>query len=325
MLRLEPELDAQLDSACEVTRVPENGSRQELLAALADADGVLLSNRVRVDAELLAAAPALRVVSGFGVGYDNVDVSEATRRGVLVCNTPEVLNAAVANLAFGMILALSRRLFENEAYARGGGWARRERPPALGSDLAGKTFGVVGFGRIGKEVTRRAGAFGMRPLFNDVFREPPAGAPESEYRPLDELLCESDVVTLHVDLNPTSHHLVGARELGQMKPTAWLVNTSRGPVVDQPALVAALREGRIAGAAVDVLEKEPPARDEPLLALPNVLVFPHIGTSTAETRLAMRELAVRNLIAALAGERPPACVNPQVLDGSPTRDPGPSR
>jgi glyoxylate reductase len=174
-------------------------------------------------------------------------------------------------------------------------------------------------------VTRRAGAFGMRPLFNDVFREPPAGAPESEYRPLDELLCESDVVTLHVDLNPTSHHLVGARELGQMKPTAWLVNTSRGPVVDQPALVAALREGRIAGAAVDVLEKEPPARDEPLLALPNVLVFPHIGTSTAETRLAMRELAVRNLIAALAGERPRACVNPQVLDGSPTRDPGPSR
>jgi glyoxylate reductase len=312
LLPLEPELESRIESACTVIR-PRGFSRDELHAALADADGVILFNAQRVDAEFLDAAPRLRVVSGFGVGYDNFDIAEATKRGVVVCNTPEVLNAAVANLAFGMILALSRRLFENEAHSRSGGWARREPPPPLGSDLAGKRLGVVGFGRIGKEVTRRGLAFGMIPLFNDVFQEPPPGSPESRYRPLDDLLRESDIVTLHPDLNPTSYHLIGTRELALMKPTACLINTSRGPVVDQPALADALREGTIAGAALDVQEREPPDADEPIVALPNALTFPHIGTATAETRLAMRELTVRNLLAALAGERPPACVNPEVL------------
>jgi glyoxylate reductase len=318
LVPLEPELQSRIEAECELTR-PRGFSREELYAALADVDAVLLFNAVPVDAEFLDAAPRLRVVSGFGVGYDNVDVAEATKRGIVVCNTPEVLNEAVVNLAFGMMLALSRRLFENERHSRSGAWAKRERPPPLGFDLAGKTLGVVGFGRIGKEVTRRAHAFGMSTLFNDLFQEPPPGSPQSRYRPLDDLLRESDIVSLHPDLNPTSHHLIGARELALMKPTACLVNTSRGPVVDQPALVAALREERIAGAAVDVLEQEPPDADEPLVGLPNVLTFPHIGTATHETRYAMRELTVRNLLAALAGETPPACVNPEVLGAGPVR------
>jgi phosphoglycerate dehydrogenase-like enzyme len=312
LVPLEPELQSRIESACEVAR-PSGFSQEDLYAALADVEGVLLFNALPVDASFLDAAPRLRVVSGFGVGYDNVDLAEATKRGVVVCNTPQVLNAAVANLAFGMILALSRRLFQNEMHCRSGAWSRGERPPPLGFDLAGKTLGVVGFGRIGKEVTRRAHAFDMTTLFNDVFRKAPPGAPESRYRPLDDLLRESDIVTLHPDLNPTSYHLIGARELALMKSTACLVNTSRGPVVDQPALVAALREERIAGAAVDVLEQEPPDADEPVVDLPNVLTFPHIGTATNETRYAMRELTVRNLLAALAGETPPACVNPEVL------------
>jgi glyoxylate reductase len=313
LLPLEPELEAQLSSACDVIR-PDGWSREALLAAVADAEGLLLPNALRVDAELLDAAPRLRIVSGFGVGYDKFDIAEATKRGVAVCNTPGVMNASVTNLVFGMILALSRRLLENDAHSRSGGWTRLERPPPLGFDLEGKTLGVVGFGRIGKEVTRRAHAFGMRTLFNDVFREPPPGSPASPYRPLDDLLRESDIVTLHTDLNPTSYRLIGARELGLMQPDAYLVNTSRGPVVDQPALAAALRDGTIAGAAVDVLEKEPPDVDEPLVTLPNLLTVPHIGSATVETRLAMRDLAVRNLLAGLRGERPPECLNPEVLD-----------
>jgi phosphoglycerate dehydrogenase-like enzyme len=312
-LPLEPELEARIEERCQVARLDPRASPAELAAALREAAGILLSNQRAVDAALLGTAPRLRVVAGIGVGYDRFDVAEATRRGVAVCNTPDVLTESVVNLVLAMLLALSRRLFENQRYAQGGGWARREPAPEPGFELAGKTLGVVGFGRIGREVTRRAAPFALRTLWNDVFDALPAGAPAAEYRRLDALLSESDLVSLHVDLNPTSHHLIGARELARMKRTAWLVNTSRGPVVDQPALTEALRRGTIAGAALDVLEHEPPRPDDPLLALPNVLVFPHIGTATHETRYAMRELAVRNLLAVLAGTRPPACVNPEAL------------
>ncbi len=312
-LPLEPELEARLEERCQLARLDPRAPQPELLAALREADGVLLSNQRVVDAATLAAAPRLRVVAGVGVGYDRFDVGDATRRRVAVCNTPEVLTESVVNLTLGMLLALSRRLFEYERYAKGGGWARREPPPELGFELAGKTLGVVGFGRIGREVTRRVQPFGVITLWNDVFDALPVGAPRSEHRPLDRLLAESDVVSLHVDLNPTSHHLIGAEELSRMKRSAWLINTSRGPVVDQPALASALRDGTISGAALDVLEQEPPRADDPLLELPNLLVFPHIGTATVETRYAMRELAVQNLLAVLAGERPPACVNPEVL------------
>lgn len=312
-LPLEPHLDERIEARCKAERIAPRAAREELLAALAQAEGVLLSNMVRVNSELFEAAPALRVVSGVGVGYNNFDIEEATRRGVAICNTPGVLTDAVADLTVALILSLTKRLFRNEAYARSGAWAAREPLPPQGTDVRGKTLGIVGFGRIGKEVTRRMRPFGMRTLFNDVFRQLPPGAPESEYRPLDELLREADVISLHTDLNPTSHHLIGARELGLMKPGAYLINTSRGPVVDQPALVAALERDSIAGAALDVLEQEPPDPAEPIVTLPNVLVFPHMATATLETRLAMRELAVQNLLSALAGQVPSACLNPQVL------------
>jgi phosphoglycerate dehydrogenase-like enzyme len=312
-LPLAKDLAAHVDAGCEARHVAFDAPREELLTALADVEGLLVSNQVPVDGALYDAAPRLRVVSGFGVGYDRFDVEEATRRKIAICNTPDVVTVPVADLTMGLILALTRRLFDNEAYSRGGAWARGDRPPRFGFDLGGKLLGVVGFGRIGKEVTRRAQAFGMRSVFNDLFQEPPPGAPPSPYRALDELLREADIVTLHTDLNPTSYHLIGERELGLMKPTAYLINTSRGPVVDQPALIAALRKGKIAGAAVDVLEKEPPELDEVLVALPDVLTFPHIGTATRETRRAMLELAVRNLLAVLQREPPPACLNPEVL------------
>ncbi len=312
-LPLNDDLNEKIDAVCKVDRVEIRAPRPELLAKLADMEGVLLSNGVRVDAELFDAAPELRVVAGFGVGYNNFDIAEGTKRGVAICNTPDVLTAAVADLTIGLILSLSKRLFENEAHSRSGSWAARKPLPPLGFDVNTKILGTVGFGRIGKEVTRRLKVFGMRTIWNDVFTELPAGAPESSYRPLDDLLREADVVSLHTDLNATSHHLISERELALMKPSAYLVNTSRGPVVDQPALTAALRSGTIAGAALDVLEKEPPDAEDPILTLPNVLTFPHIATATTETRLAMAELAVENLLAVLAGEIPRACINPEVL------------
>ncbi len=308
---LEDDLAKQIERVCE-TRGVAAKSRAELLRALADADGVLLSNRVRVDAELLGAAPGLRVVSGFGVGHDRFDLAEATRRGVAICNTPDVVTRAVVDLTLALILVCARRIFENAAYVRSGGWAAGESPPPLGFDVAGRTLGVVGFGRIGREVARRALAFGMRPVWNDVFRELPPGAPATRYLPLDELLALCDVVTLHVDLNPTSRHLIGERELARMKPDGFLVNTSRGEVVDQAALATALERGDIAGAALDVLEREPPDAGERIVALPNAIALPHTGTATRQTRRAMRELAVQNLLAMLRGETPAACLNPGV-------------
>ncbi|MEE9279442.1 MAG: D-glycerate dehydrogenase [Myxococcota bacterium] len=312
-LPLDDHLNEKVEAHCKASRIDLRAPRDQLLAALAKAEGVLLSNMVRVNAEFFDAAPSLRVVAGVGVGYNNFDVGEASKRGVAICNTPDVLTAAVADLTVAFVLSLAKRLFENEAHARSGAWAARKPLPPLGSDITGKTLGVIGFGRIGKEVTRRLKVFGMRTTFNDVFTKPPPGAPESTYRSLYDLLRESDIVSLHTDLNPTSHHLIGERELSLMKPSAYLINTSRGPVIDQPALTAALQNEAIAGAALDVLEKEPPDPEDPIIGLPNVLTFPHMATATTGTRLAMRELAVENLLAVLEGTTPPACVNPEVL------------
>jgi glyoxylate reductase len=313
VVNIEEDLEAQIRAACEVRQVDIGAPRTELLEAVRDAEGILLTPRVRADAEFFEAAPKLRVLSTTSVGYDPFDIPEATRRGVVVCHTPGVLTAAVANLTMTLIFALALKLFEHEPYVRSGGWARRETPPALGMDIQGKTLGVIGFGRIGQEVTRRMQAVGMRTLWHDVFDRPHPSAPKSEYRPLDTLLAESDFVSLHTNLDESSYHLIGAAQLALMKPTAFLVNTARGRLVDQPALIHALKMGQIAGAALDVLESEPPALDEPIVRLPNVICFPHIGSATVETRRAMRELAVRNLLAVLAGETPPAPVNPEVL------------
>ena len=311
---IEEDLEAQIRAKCNIHQVDFGAPRAELLAAVRDAEGILLTPRVRADAEFFQAAPKLRVLSTTSVGYDPFDIPEATKHGVVVCHTPGVLTGAVANLTMTCILSLAIKLFENEAYVRSGGWGRNETRPGLGMDVQGKTLGVIGFGRIGQEVTRRMQALGMRTLWYDVFTEPHPSAPPSEYRPLDDLLAESDFVTLHTNLDEASHHLIGPAQLARMKPTAFLINTARGRLVDQPALAQALQSGQIAGAALDVLESEPPDPDEPIVRLPNVICFPHIGSATEETRRAMRELAVQNLLAVLAGERPPAPVNPEVLD-----------
>lgn len=309
---IEDELHDQLTAAADV-RVVDGRDRDALLQTVPGANGILLSPIVRVDQELLNLTPDLKVVATTSVGFDAFDLPLLTSRGVALCNTPGVLTAAVADLTVAMLLMLSRRLMEFEAYSRSGAWGRREPYPPLAHDPAGKTLGVVGFGRIGREVAKRGHTLGMNVLWYDIFDHAPDGTPPAQRRSLDDLLTESDIVSIHTDLNQQSRHMISTRELSLMKPTAYLINTARGPAVDQRALHDALTSGAIAGAALDVLEQEPPDPDEPIVKLPNVITFPHIGTATEETRRAMRGLAVQNVIAVVSGQTPPACVNPEVL------------
>ena len=312
-LPLEDDLKSQIEEVCEVNYVDIRAPRSELLAAIQNVVGVLGTPRITVNAEFLEAAPELKVFSTQSVGYDPVDVPEATRRGVVIGHTPGVLNDAVANLTMTMILGLAQKLFQHEPFVRSGSWARNETPPSLGIDIQGKTLGVIGFGRIGQEVTRRMQALKMRTIWYDVFDSLPPGAPESKYRSLDDLLTESDFVSLHTNLDESTRHLIGAAELSKMKPSAFLVNTARGGLVDQDALTKALESGQISGAALDVFEREPHDPDDPIVRLPNVVCFPHIGSATHETRRAMRELAVKNLLNGVLGEKLPTAVNPEVL------------
>jgi glyoxylate reductase len=305
----------RIEDECDVRAVDPRGDRSAILADLTETEGLLCSAQFPIDEALLRAAPNLRVISNFGVGYNNVDVGAATARGIAVCNTPGVLSDAVADLTIALILNISRRLVTNLDYARNGDWTRQEPLPPLGFDVADKTLGIVGFGRIGRAVARRAHAFGMRILFHDVITAAPEIA-ACEYRPFDDLLREADFVSLHVNLTPETERLIGARELSLMRPSAYLVNTSRGPVVDQPALVAALHNGGIAGAALDVLSVEPPPPGDPILSAPNVLILPHTGSATLETRAAMLDLAISNLLAVLRGDAPPSCVNAEALTHS---------
>ncbi len=310
---IEADLQAQVEAVADVRYIDWSVARADLLAAMQDVEGVLLTPRVRGDAEFFDASPKLRVLSTTSVGYDAFNIDEATKHGVVVCHTPGVLTNAVANLTVALILNLALKLRENEAYVRDGNWAANATRPGLGIDIQGKTLGVVGFGRIGQTVTRFVQALGMKTIWYDVFDTPHPSAPKSEYRPLDALLAEADFVTLHTNLDATTRHFIGAAELAKMKRTAFLVNTARGGLVDQVALTEALRNGTIAGAGLDVLESEPPAADDPIYTLPNVVCYPHIGSATHETRRAMRELAVQNLIAVITGQRPPAPVNPEAL------------
>ncbi len=283
-------------------------SEEELIALLQGVDGAIVS----VDpftARVLDAAPQLKVISRTGVGYDAIDVKAATARGVMVTTTPGVNRDAVADLAFALILCCARKLPENLGEVRRGGWKRHE-----GVDLAGKTLGVIGLGTIGKEVARRAKAFKMRLLAYDLVQDRPfADATGVAYVPLTELLCQSDFVSIHCFLNETTRHLINAERLALMKPTAYLVNTARGGLVDTEALCRALREKRIAGAALDVMEEEPLPADSPLRALDNVYLTPHAAGSTADARERSGTTAAENLIRALRGERPEGTVNPEVL------------
>jgi glyoxylate reductase len=291
--------------------------RDELLRRVAGIDGLLSLLTDRVDDELLdAAGPQLKVVSNFAVGFDNIDVPACTRRGIPVGNTPGVLTETTADLAFALLMAVARRLPEGHDYVRAGKWKTWGPMLLLGPDVHGATLGIVGFGRIGREMARRAGGFLMRVLYYDVN---PASA-EDEARlnarrvEMDELLSESDFVSLHTNLTEDTRHLINADALRAMKSTAVLVNTSRGPVVDHDALYEALRDGQIFGAGLDVTDPEPLPADHPLVGLPNCLVVPHIASASVVTRGKMARMAADNLLYGLRGERLPTCVNPEVYE-----------
>ncbi len=288
-------------------------TRDELLAGAAGADAVLAMLTDRIDGELLDAAPRLRVVANMAVGFDNLDVAAATARGVVVTNTPGVLTDATADLAFALLLAAARRLGEGERLVRGERWKVWGPRQLLGRPVAGQTLGIVGLGAIGSAVARRGRGFDMPVLYCNRRAAPAAEAETGARRvELDELLATSDFVSLHAPLNEDSRHLIDAAALGRMKPTAVLVNTARGALVDEAALVEALRSGTIAGAGLDVYEDEP--RLAPGLAeLDNVVVIPHIGSATTTARAAMVELACANIVAVLSGQVPPTPLNPEVL------------
>ncbi|EKP94603.1 2-hydroxyacid dehydrogenase [Thermaerobacter subterraneus] len=299
---------APLEGWAEVEVWPEflPPPRAELARRLAVADGVITMITDRIDDGLLAGAPRLRVVSNCAVGYDNVDVQAAQRRGILVTHTPGVLTEATADLAMALILACARRLPQAEADLRAGRWTTWHPLQWLGLELDGATLGIVGLGRIGRAVARRARAFGMQVLYSSRRRHPDA---EEElgvaYADLDSLLARSDIVTLHVPLTPETRHLLDGRRLARMKPGAILINTARGGVVDEQALVEALRQGHLAMAGLDVYGQEPVPPHHPLLQLPNVIALPHIGSATRRTRWRMARLAAENCAAVLRGLRPP--------------------
>ncbi|SIO57793.1 glyoxylate reductase [Singulisphaera sp. GP187] len=286
-------------------------SSAELSAAVAGCDAVLCLLTDKVDASVLEAAKGCRIFANMAVGYNNVDVAAASRLGILVTNTPGVLTEATADLTWALILGVARRVVEGDAEMRAGrfpGWGPLYM---LGGDVTGKTLGLIGPGRIAVAVARRALGFAMPLLYHGRRPSPELDALGARHVALDALLAESDFVSLHVPLSAETRHLIDAKALGQMKPTAYLINTARGPVVDEAALVSALKSGRIAGAGLDVYE------DEPRMAVgladcQNALLLPHLGSATHATRAAMSRIAGENLVAALAGRRPPNLVNPEV-------------
>ena len=290
-------------------------ARDELLAAARGCRAILAQLVDRVDAELLeAAGSSLELVANYAVGLDNVDVPACTARGVRVSNTPGVLTECTADLTWALILAVTRRVVEGDRVMRAGGYRGWSPTFLLGSDVSGKTLGVVGLGRIGTAVARRAAAFRMRVLYASPSRKAHDVEVAAEHVALERLLAESDVVTLHAPLRPATRHLLDAARLAAMRPGAVLVNTSRGPLVDERALVRALEAGRLAGAGLDVTEREPLFEPE-LAAMPQVVLLPHVGSATREVRTAMGDLAVDNILDLLAGRRPRTCVND--LEASP--------
>ena len=290
--------------------------RDVLLKKVPDIDGLLSLLTDKVDAELMDAAPKLKVVSNMAVGFDNIDVPEATKHGIVVGNTPGVLTETTADFAWALIMATGRRVAEGDRWTRSGKWKTWGPMILLGYDIHHATLGIVGFGRIGLEIAKRAQGFNMKILYYDVVRRKPEEEKELglEYVPnLHDLLSRADFVTIHVPLMAETRHLISTAEFAAMKPTAIFVNTSRGPVVDQKALYQALKSGQIFAAGLDVTEVEPISMDDPLLTLDNITIAPHIASASVATRTKMATMAAANLIAGLKGEMPPNCVNPEVL------------
>jgi glyoxylate reductase len=284
--------------------------RLRLLRSVSDKEGLLCTITDRIDQELLEHAPALKVIANFGVGFEHIDVEAATRRGIPVTNTPGVLTDSTADLTLALILATARRVVEGDRRVRAGKFQYWAPLLFLGADVSGKTLGLIGLGRIGQAVAQRAAGFGMKLIYYSRTRLQPAREHELQvsFAPLDTLLREADFVSLHVPLSPQTRHLIGSRELQLMKPTAYLINTARGPVVDEAALVEALRRGEIRGAGLDVYEREP-ALTPGLADLGNVVLLPHVGSASIETRTRMAQMAVDNLLAGLKGDQPPNCLN----------------
>ncbi len=306
-----------VEAACDVRlwegRLPP--PRQVLLREVVDCEGLLALLTDPIDAEVIAAGTRLRVISQFAVGVDNVDLAAATARGIPVGHTPGVLTEATADMAFALLMAGARRIAEGVETVRAGEWQTWEPLGLLGADVWGATLGLVGLGRIGSAVARRAQGFSMRVIYFDPVRHPELETELGvEYVPLDELLAQADFVSLHCPLTAATQRLIDAAALRRMKRTAILVNTARGPVVDTEALVEALRQGWIAAAALDVSDPEPLPADHPLVALPNCTVAPHIASATVRARERMATMAAENLLAGLRGERLPYCANPQVWE-----------
>jgi glyoxylate reductase len=287
---------------------------EELVSESRGKDAIVCLLTEKIDADVLAAVPTVKIVANVAVGFDNLDVSAGTRAGVVMTNTPGVLDETTADLAFSLLMATARRIAEADRLMRTGTWGGWGIMEMLGHDVHHATIGIVGFGRIGRAVARRAAGFSMKILYADAMAAPPDVERELGVRrvSMDELLAQSDFVTVHVPLMKETHHLIDAAALRKMKRTAHLINTSRGPVVEEAALVEALREGVIAGAGLDVYEFEPKVSPD-LLALPNVVLLPHIGSASHATRGKMAEIAARNVIAFFAGDAPPTALNPEVL------------
>lgn len=314
--RLPEEITTALAAKYEIEANDEDKPfpRHRLLSGIGDKDGLISMITDAVDEEVLDKAAYLKMIAHFGVGYNNINVHAATDRGIMVSNTPGVLTNATAELAFALILAVSRRVVECDRITREGRfqyWAPRL---FLGHEVTGKTLGIIGLGKIGEAVARRAKGFDMRILYYNRGRLDASKEKEvlAEYVNLKSLLMESDFVSLHVPLTEHTHHLIGGEELSLMKPTAYLINTSRGPVVDECALVEALKNNIIGGAGLDVYENEP-SLTPGLTAFDNVVLLPHVGSGTLETRISMGKMAMENLIHGLSGLVPPNLVNPEVL------------
>ena len=305
---------AQARATVDLHPGPQPLAKPDLLARLRDKDGVVCLITDTIDAEVLSSASRLKVVANAAVGYNNIDVAAATARGIVVTNTPEVLTETTADFAWTLLMAVARRVVEADQYVRAGKFTQWEWELLWGTDVHGKTLGILGFGRIGRAIARRARGFGMRVLYSDAVRADAAIERELGATFVDKatLLKESDFVTLHTPLLPETRHLIGTAELKLMKRTAFLINAARGPIVNEAELVQALKEGWISGAGLDVYEEEP--RVHPgLLSLSNVVLAPHIASASSETRIKMGALAVENCLAVLEGKTPPTPVNPEVL------------
>jgi glyoxylate reductase len=313
-----PAAQGILNASCEVDywSQPERISKEELFRRVNDKDGLVCLLTEKVNEELLAAAPKLRIAANVAVGYDNITVADCTKRGVAATNTPGVLDETTADFAWTLLMAVARRLGEGEALARSGAWKGWDLDQLVGADVWGKTLGLVGFGRIGRAVARRAGGFQMKVIYHDAVRVPldVERGFHAEYRDLSTLLGEADFVSVHVPLLPETRGLFNGKTFSQMKPSAFLINTSRGPVVDEGALVQALENKKIAGAALDVYEKEPLIHAG--LKRPNVVLAPHLASASLETRTKMACMAAENVVSFFKGRKPPNILNPEVLKPS---------